>query len=58
MIHLQKNRYFRNALLEINSVIVFCITFQVLLVSFMKSYYSFTVRVFLWEICLISTDPT
>lgn len=33
-----------------NSFIVFRITFQVLLVAFMKSYFSFSVRVFLWEI--------
>lgn len=50
MPHLQKGRCFRKALLEINSFIVFCITFQVLLVSFMKSYFSFIVRVFLREI--------
>lgn len=50
MTHLQKDRYFRSALLEINSFIVFCITFQVLLAYFMKNYFSFTVRAFLWEI--------
>lgn len=52
MAHLQKDRYFRNALLEINSLIVFCITSQVLLAYDMKSYFSFTVGVFLWEICI------